>query len=93
MDGRSPMRGTCRTRLPRSGLLALPARQDAHTVAEGDARWGVPQGVRDVCRVAREAADAAAGDCQEALKVVRRLRGAAFLPAEGSACKVPLHSG
>lgn len=36
---------------------------------------------------------AAAGDCQEAFEVARRLRGAAFFPVEDSTCKVPLQSG
>lgn len=72
----------------------VSARRNAHTVAEGDARWGVP---RDAGRFASPSVKSRRGRGvhwhQDALGAARRLREALRLPVEESAGSVPLQSG
>lgn len=69
-------------------------RRDAHTVAEGDARWGVPP---HAGRLPRRQESGRRGRGmrrrQDALGTARRLRGAPRLLAEDSTGSAPLQSG
>ena len=69
-------------------------RQGAHTVAEGDARWGVPP---PAGRLPRRQESGRRGRGmrrrQVALGTARRLRGASRLLAEDSSGSVPVQSG
>ena len=72
----------------------VSARRNAHTVAEGDARWGVPRGAG---RFASPSVKSRRGRGvhwhQDALGAARRWREALRLPVEDSAGSVPLQSG
>lgn len=72
----------------------VSARRNAHTVAEGDARWGVPRGAG---RFASPSVKSRRGRGvhwhQDVLGATRRWREALRLPVEDSAGSVPLQSG
>ena len=72
----------------------MAGRRGAHTVAEGDARFGVPRGAGRLPR-RQESGRRGRGmrRRQDALGTVRRLRGAPRLLAEDSTGSVPLQSG
>jgi hypothetical protein len=74
-------------------LRAAKGLQNAHTVAEGNARWGVPRGAGGCPAVGGSRRGRGKLGRQVALGDRRRGAGAAGLPAAASTGCVPLQSG
>lgn len=97
-EARQPIKGMAagaiRGAMTFSPRRPMAGRRGAHTVAEGDARWGVPP---HAGRLPRRQESGRRGRGmrrrQDALGTVRRLRGAPRLLAEDSTGSVPLQSG
>ena len=86
--------GATRGAMTFSPRCPMAGRQGAHTVAEGDARWGVPP---HAGRLPRRQESGRRGRGmrrrQVALGTARRFRGASRLLAEDSSGSVPVQSG